>query len=437
MIIKCPECGHQVSDKAPICPSCGVEIAGHIIKCSNCGELYLKEDGMCPNCHYVAPQTISHPNITISKEEVISEANITIDTKDNQDVIIRDTENSINERQATSEVIATTLLNISETEGQEERSALSTAPTPAQTIESDYSKVEDSFSTDDVKGIPNRRSHKSLIIAIAIAILAGIIFLFIYKKTKPNTEAQEYELALKSNDLTLLNKYLENFPEAPINHRKMISTLLSKNSSSIDTDNWNNIIKINTREAYQQYLAAHPNTPHKKEIMVKLDELDWQKTIVSNTEKAYLDYLTNHPNGIHKHEAEEKLKMILVKPASKDEQAKAIACVRQLLVGMNTRSKDKITGAVASQLNFLGASGATAQDIIKYMNDKLYQADVKTINWHLGSSDEIVSTVGTDSTIQIKMPAKLIINRKGGKVAKNYIVKATIKLGRINKVTWN
>lgn len=71
------------------------------------------------------------------------------------------------------------------------------------------------------------------------------------------------------------------------------------------------------------------------------------------------------------------------------------------------------------------------------MNDKLYQADVKTINWHLGSSDEIVSTVGTDSTIQIKMPAKLIINRKGGKVAKNYIVKATIKLGRINKVTWN
>ena len=217
----------------------------------------------------------------------------------------------------------------------------------------------------------------------------------------------------------------------------MISTLLSKNSSSIDTDNWNNIIKINTREAYQQYLAAHPNTPHKKEIMVKLDELDWQKTIVSNTEKAYLDYLTNHPNGIHKHEAEEKLKTILVKPASKDEQAKAIACVRQLLVGMNTRSKDKITGAVASQLNFLGASGATAQDIIKYMNDKLYQADVKTINWHLGSSDEIVSTVGTDSTIQIKMPAKLIINRKGGKVAKNYIVKATIKLGRINKVTWN
>ena len=54
MIIKCPECGHQVSDKAPICPSCGVEIAGHLIKCSYCGEIYLKEDAVCPNCHHSA-----------------------------------------------------------------------------------------------------------------------------------------------------------------------------------------------------------------------------------------------------------------------------------------------------------------------------------------------------------------------------------------------
>ena len=67
MIIKCPECGHQVSDKAPVCPSCGVEIAGHLIKCSNCGELYLKEEGMCPNCHHT--ETGHHDMGSASKEE--------------------------------------------------------------------------------------------------------------------------------------------------------------------------------------------------------------------------------------------------------------------------------------------------------------------------------------------------------------------------------
>ena len=29
-LIKCPECGHQVSDKAATCPSCGVAIAGNV-----------------------------------------------------------------------------------------------------------------------------------------------------------------------------------------------------------------------------------------------------------------------------------------------------------------------------------------------------------------------------------------------------------------------
>ena len=50
-IIKCPECGHQISDKAPICPNCGVEIAGKIAKCPQCGEIYLKSETVCPHCH--------------------------------------------------------------------------------------------------------------------------------------------------------------------------------------------------------------------------------------------------------------------------------------------------------------------------------------------------------------------------------------------------
>lgn len=51
MIIKCPECGHQVSDKAPVCPSCGVEIAGKVVQCPHCGEFYFKSHPLCPHCH--------------------------------------------------------------------------------------------------------------------------------------------------------------------------------------------------------------------------------------------------------------------------------------------------------------------------------------------------------------------------------------------------
>ena len=54
-IIKCPECGHQVSEKAPTCPSCGVRIVGNIIRCQECGQVYFKDEALCPVCHNPSP----------------------------------------------------------------------------------------------------------------------------------------------------------------------------------------------------------------------------------------------------------------------------------------------------------------------------------------------------------------------------------------------
>jgi uncharacterized membrane protein YvbJ len=51
MIIKCPECGHQVSDRAKVCPSCGIDIAGKVTRCPDCGEIIFKDEAECPNCH--------------------------------------------------------------------------------------------------------------------------------------------------------------------------------------------------------------------------------------------------------------------------------------------------------------------------------------------------------------------------------------------------
>lgn len=59
-IIKCPECGHEISDKAPFCPSCGVPIAGKVVSEST-ETVDSKDDGIeqCTNNENVQP---SHNN---------------------------------------------------------------------------------------------------------------------------------------------------------------------------------------------------------------------------------------------------------------------------------------------------------------------------------------------------------------------------------------
>ena len=71
-IIKCPECGHQVSDMAPTCPGCGVEIAGKVVKCPDCGEIYFRNQMVCPACHRPTTSTPTHRPVPVRHTEPIT-----------------------------------------------------------------------------------------------------------------------------------------------------------------------------------------------------------------------------------------------------------------------------------------------------------------------------------------------------------------------------
>ena len=51
-MIKCPECGREISDRAQTCPSCGVRIENEVTKCTVCGDVYFKDQAECPHCHH-------------------------------------------------------------------------------------------------------------------------------------------------------------------------------------------------------------------------------------------------------------------------------------------------------------------------------------------------------------------------------------------------
>lgn len=73
-IIKCPECGHQVSDMAPTCPGCGVEIAGKVVKCPDCGKIYFRNQMVCPACHRPTTSTPTHRPVPVRHTEPITPA---------------------------------------------------------------------------------------------------------------------------------------------------------------------------------------------------------------------------------------------------------------------------------------------------------------------------------------------------------------------------
>lgn len=416
MIIKCPECGHQVSDKAPICPSCGVEIAGHLIKCSYCGEIYLKEDAVCPNCHHSASTDNS-----VNEDDVKTEP-VKDDSQSNGDY---------------SEAETSSVELVVSAESIEEEPRLDGTPTQdTLTIESPSSDAE--VSTDDmiVKPESNNNNHTPLFVSLLIALVICAVLLFFYKRGNDNHEAEEYKIALKSNNRQVMEQYLEDYPNAPLIHINSIRDLLKQTQQN--NDEWGRVIQQNTIASYKTYLDAHPNTPYKNEILKRVEELYWNDVVNQNTEAAYLGYREKYPKGIHVNEADEKLKIMLDNTSTPSEEKVAVSAVRQFLQGLNSKSTSKIEGVTASSFNFLGAGGATIADVSKYMREKLYQADVKEITWQLGTVLNATTDKSDDGTTvqKITIPARLEIVREGGKGSNKYTIKAQIENGKITAINW-
>ena len=416
MIIKCPECGHQVSDKAPICPSCGVEIAGHLIKCSYCGEIYLKEDAVCPNCHH----SVSTDN-SVNEDNVKTEP-VKDDSQNNGDY---------------SEAETSSVELVVSAESIEEEPRLDGTPTQdTLTIESPSSDAE--VSTDDmiVKPESKNNNHTPLFVSLLIALVICAVLLFFYKRGNDNHEAEEYKIALKSNNRQVMEQYLEDYPNAPLIHINSINNLLKQTQQN--NDEWGRVIQQNTIASYKAYLETHPNTPYKNEILKRVEELYWNEVVNQNTEAAYLGYREKYPKGIHVKEADEKLKIMLDNTSTPSEEKVAVSAVRQFLQGLNSKSTSKIEGVTASSFNFLGAGGATIADVSKYMREKLYQADVKEITWQLGTVlNATTDKLDDGTTVQkITIPARLEIVREGGKGSNKYTIKAQIENGKITAINW-
>ena len=167
-IIKCPECGHPVSDKAPTCPTCGVEIVGKTITCANCGTTYFKDQALCPNCHCPNPlNAATSPLPSIQTATLSQESNSTQSTSEHES------------------------------------------------------------STSEKK---NNRFIWIISFVIAL-IICGTLYYF-YHSASQQQEEEAYEYAMKSNDPDVLQSYLETYKDADqahidsiMSHLNMLKTL--------------------------------------------------------------------------------------------------------------------------------------------------------------------------------------------------------------------
>jgi uncharacterized membrane protein YvbJ len=272
MIIKCPECGHQVSDRAKTCPSCGVDILGKVTRCPDCGEYIFKDDHECPNCHCsinaAAPESNpSSQNTQSGQNDQISQNNL--------------------------------------------------IPAAVQ---------------PDVEPQPKKKNHKllwsSLIIAFVLALI--IVFLGIYysQKTQMENEMRAYENAMMSTEPAVLQNFLDMYIEAPVAHRDSIKVHLMA-LKKIDRD-WDNARISQSKKELLLFIDRNPDNVHVREARLMIDSLDFITAKIGNSMESFKKYMEDHEQGYFYDEAkneydrlEEEMERAAQMKAEQDSIAKA------------------------------------------------------------------------------------------------------------------
>ncbi|MBO6188697.1 MAG: zinc ribbon domain-containing protein [Prevotella sp.] len=262
MIMKCPECGHQVSDLADTCPSCGIAIAGNITKCPHCGGTMLANQTVCPNClESVSSKT---PRRQQNIEDTVTE------------------------------------------QPQPEQSQPEQPETPKKKSH---------------KGL-----WATLIVALVIALGVTFVGYYFYQHTQRQNEQYAYENAIQSSEPAVLQNFLDIYTDAPQAHRDSVAAhlevlkqidlewtnaLATRSKSAmlkyiqlhpnsihvteaklvVDSLDWIQAANTNTLESYKTYMETHSDGLHYDDAKMNYDKLN--ERVVTPEEEQMISQLFN------------------------------------------------------------------------------------------------------------------------------------------------
>ena len=239
MIIKCPECGHQVSDRAKTCPSCGIDIAGKITRCPDCGEYIFKDDHECPNCHCSINASAS----------------------------VQDVEPEVNSQ------IYGLVPEIPE------------IPQPEEPKKKRGHKI----------------LWSSIVVGFVIALIIVFLGIYFYQKSQQENEMRAYENAMMSSEPAVLQNFLDMYIDASVAHRDSIKAHLQM-LKKVDRD-WENAVASKSKSALQLFIDRNPDNLHIPEARLLIDSIDFAAAKLEDTMDAYQKYMDNHQQGSYYDEA--------------------------------------------------------------------------------------------------------------------------------------
>lgn len=141
-----------------------------------------------------------------------------------------------------------------------------------------------------------------VVMLIIIACAGGWIW---YEQSKKDYQLEKFERVLESDDIELMQDYLDLNPNATEAQKQVLKSKIAK--LQIVLDDWNDATRRMSRTALEAFIHNHPESEHVMEAKNMIDSLDWQTAKKENTEHGYRMYMDRHSNGQYFYDANDAI----------------------------------------------------------------------------------------------------------------------------------
>ena len=434
-IIKCPECGQQISDEATVCPICGEKIAGNIVKCTKCGEVYFKDYGICPHCYSILPHgerrvadeaNLAEEEPEHGKEEAPQQTVETESPTPSDEKVTTTTEDGESTPSDDKEPSEATRSSDDDEETEEE---LLYIDTDGEALEKPIHIADEDTTT----GSSGKHNFIPIIVSLAITALIAAVCLYFYNDSKLSRENQAFQMAINSGNVNEMNSFLRTYTDASVEHKAAIKDKIA----DVTKQKEDLSMSVVTRDKVKilQYLTDYPDTPLKSTLLSMIDSIDWETALASDKKKAYEKYIAEHGNGLFVKEAKEKIAVKVVETTPEDE-AKAKSLFREFFLSVNGNDASRLTATLGSSLTtFMGTSNAGTGDVVSWMH-RQHGEDVSNVIWKLNHDYKITKREQSDElqSTTVEFTAKRTIIRKDGHAGSEHF-KVTSMVNKNNKVS--
>lgn len=254
--------------------------------------------------------------------------------------------------------------------------------------------------------------------------------------TESDNEMEAYQNARNSSEPAVLESYLAQYAEAPVEHRDSIQLLLSQ-LQKVETE-WTDAVMAGTKMALERYVRLYPNSIHITEAKIKIDSIDWEQAKSSQSPEAVQTYLNRYPDGLHVDEANDLLEKLKTLGISPDDKQLVEQVFGQFFAALGSRDEMALTATVANVMSsFLHKPNATKTDVLSYLKKLYAPDDIESMEFHPVNDWKIEKQVAADgsSTYTVNFSVDQKIHRSNADLENFCTYKVTAILSADSKIS--